>query len=531
MAGKGRGCRPRKIKRGRPRKGEALPAETPQAGSISCDDKGEALPAETPQAGSISFDDKGEALPAETSQAGSISLDDSADEDFSPFSRPSRYPTRYSREARARSASLHTLVRNSVQNVTGKTRQLSSLEPELDVLNKTHEKRPSANEHNVAPKRPREDQVFAFSPRSIRSSLRKPLRNVSRATRDSSILNPEVSVLNETTRDSSILNPEFSVLNETGQEPPPQNEENAMPELNCTSQPSHEDLDSHTPAGSSRQPSPVNYSPQHYLTDNTKTNTDHSISAASIDCSALHNSKHSSIDVDKFILANELSIKEKGSQEKSTASNHSFNVTEFARRLHEDAEDDPEEEVESCIEPGFELVRGHKVRTETVPLVKSIFERHGDITSGSHMESPISISNSLEQLCGVCARLQRARFVELRGIELESMLADVRDVERAGLRVVWLRERLEFISRACTDYNQYIRLKELVKEYDVSIGGLEKELNTCRQQHLEMGRKITCLEDELAAKRERSEMVRSAVVSTSSRVKSLVNQNLVDGLL
>ncbi|GER47535.1 arabidopsis phospholipase-like protein [Striga asiatica] len=483
MAGKGRGSR-------RPRKGKALP------------------------------------LPAENSQ-GSITIDDSADEmlldgakaptfefvaDFSPFSRPSRYPTRYSTKALARFTSLHAPVKNSVRNVNRKTRHLSSLDTELNVLNKTHEKRLSGNEHNVAPKRPCEDQVFAFSQRSIRSSLRKPIRNVSRATRASSILNPEVPILNE-----------------THQESPPRNEDNAMPELNCTSQPSHEDLDSHTPAGSPTQPSPVNYSPQHYLTDNTKTNIDNkSISAgASIDC------KHSSIHVDKFILANEISIEEKkGSPEKSTASNNrSFNVTEFARRLHDDAEDDPEEEVESPIEPGFELVHGHKVKTETVPLVERIFEKHGDITSGTHMESPISISNSLEQLCGVCGRLEKSRFVELTLAELDAMLADVRDMERAGLRIEWLRERLEFVSRAWTDYNQYFRLKELVKEYDVSIGGLEKELDAWREQHLEMGRKISGLEDELAAKRERSEVVRSAVVSTRSRVKSLVSKNLVDGLL
>ncbi|GER47536.1 arabidopsis phospholipase-like protein [Striga asiatica] len=217
--------------------------------------------------------------------------------------------------------------------------------------------------------------------------------------------------------------------------------------------------------------------------------------------------------------------------EKSTT--HSFNVTENARGLHVsmEEEDPDDEEVESSLEPGFELVHGHKVRTETAPLIRSIFEKHGDIMSGTHMESPVSISNSLEQLSGVCGRLQRARFVELTRAELDAMLADVRDMERAGLRIVWLRERLEFVSRTWTDYSHYFRMKELVAENELSIGGLEKELDECRQQHLEMGRKISGLEDEVAAKRERTERMRSAVVSTRSRVKGLVDQSLVEGLL
>ncbi|CAA0823521.1 Unknown protein [Striga hermonthica] len=400
--------------------------------------------------------------------------------------------------------------------------------------------RSSGAGENVASERPLNDLVYVASPGFSRYQTRYSRSNLGQSAKLSLPLKKPIRNVLRVTQDQ-----EFNAQNGTHQQPHSGNEDNATPELqHCSSKQTHDDLVSQAPAGSPRQLTLDNI-------DNTE--EDHSSPVRRANNTKVANSSNCKSTSGPFLdcpdpiicqpvkhidIQVPLSQSHKGRPEKSTTNiqerqseAHSFNLTEYARGLHDNMEEDPDEEVESSLEPGFQLVRGHKVRTETVPLLECIFTRHGDITSETHLESPISISNSLEQLCGVCGRLQQARFVDLTRIELESMLADVRDVERTGLRIVWLRERLEFISRAWMDYSKYFHLKELVAENDVSIGGLEKELDTCKQQQLEMQRRISALEDELAARRERTEVARNAIVSTRARVQSLVNRSLVDGLL
>ncbi|KAG8373233.1 hypothetical protein BUALT_Bualt11G0002400 [Buddleja alternifolia] len=73
------------------------------------------------------------------------------------------------------------------------------------------------------------------------------------------------------------------------------------------------------------------------------------------------------------------------------------NITEFAKRLRDDLEDDPEE-VESALDPTLEDVNGHKVKREFEPLVRSIFNKYGDITRESNFASPNLRSLLLEHL-------------------------------------------------------------------------------------------------------------------------------------
>ncbi|KAL0358029.1 UNVERIFIED_CONTAM: hypothetical protein Scaly_1488600 [Sesamum calycinum] len=54
---------------------------------------------------------------------------------------------------------------------------------------------------------------------------------------------------------------------------------------------------------------------------------------------------------------------------------HSINLTEFARRLQDDLDDDPEE-VESALDPAFDCINGHRVKIEIAPLVRVIFEKY-----------------------------------------------------------------------------------------------------------------------------------------------------------
>ncbi|KAL6558949.1 hypothetical protein OROMI_019299 [Orobanche minor] len=352
---------------------------------------------------------------------------------------------------------------------------------------------------------------------TLRSPLRNPVRNVKRSSclSSSSLIVPIEESLSGN-RDNSI--PEFQHC--TSKQPLLLYEDNTI---------------SNGAAGSSRHlPSP----------DNTKTKADKSVTSESLNWSAPISQLV--MDLDKFVLhKNNFKTAAGGGggggggnsqqqQQQCLSRTGSFNITEFAKRLHDDDVDDEdpdEEEVESAPEPGFDFVNGHKVKSEIAPLLKRVFGKYGDITTETDLESPNSLSNFLRQLCGVYEKLERTKFLQLTRPELDGMLADVRDCERVKLNVGWLREKLEFVSGTWTSYRQYSSLKEEVGRYDVSVESVERRMDVLRTELSELQQEISAGEAELAARRAKADRVRAVLVDTKARVENLVKQNLADGLL
>ncbi|XP_011087072.1 uncharacterized protein LOC105168637 [Sesamum indicum] len=222
--------------------------------------------------------------------------------------------------------------------------------------------------------------------------------------------------------------------------------------------------------------------------------------------------------------------------EKARAS-HSINLTEFARRLQEDLDDDPEE-VESAIDPAFDCIYGHRVKIEIAPLLRVIFEKYGDITSESDVGSDTILAFFLERLCAIYRRLEQTSFLDITNIELNDMLDQVRLFEREKLNVGWLREKLEYISQTKIGFQEYLRFKEDEAKHDASIGSLEKELVVYQRELSDLQQKISLVEqkisaaeEDLVAKRAKADQTRKVASDVKARVNTLWKQTLVHGLL
>ncbi|KAL3614773.1 hypothetical protein CASFOL_040434 [Castilleja foliolosa] len=209
-----------------------------------------------------------------------------------------------------------------------------------------------------------------------------------------------------------------------------------------------------------------------------------------------------------------------------TNSNTSIDITEFAKRLH----DETDNEVESAPDPGLEDVCGHKVKSEFAPLLRRVFAKHGDITAHTVLESPNILSNYLQQLCRVCEHLERAKFLLIKRAELDSMLADVHDFEKVNLNVGWLRERLDYVTQTWIGYEQYYSLKEELGKYEESIRSVEEKLDGYKSRLCDVQQRIVDVEGELEAKRAKAGPVRNVVLDLKARLKILAKKNLMDGL-
>ncbi|KAL2253476.1 UNVERIFIED_CONTAM: hypothetical protein Sindi_0142300 [Sesamum indicum] len=217
--------------------------------------------------------------------------------------------------------------------------------------------------------------------------------------------------------------------------------------------------------------------------------------------------------------------------EKARAS-HSINLTEFARRLQEDLDDDPEE-VESAIDPAFDCIYGHRVKIEIAPLLRVIFEKYGDITSESDVGSDTILAFFLERLCAIYRRLEQTSFLDITNIELNDMLDQVRLFEREKLNVGWLREKLEYISQTKIGFQEYLRFKEDEAKHDASIGSLEKELVVYQRELSDLQQKISLVEqkisaaeEDLVAKRAKADQTRKVASDVKARVNTLWKQTL-----
>ncbi|KAL0385701.1 UNVERIFIED_CONTAM: hypothetical protein Sradi_2964400 [Sesamum radiatum] len=202
---------------------------------------------------------------------------------------------------------------------------------------------------------------------------------------------------------------------------------------------------------------------------------------------------------------------------------HSINLTEFARRLQDDLDDDPEE-VESAIDPAFDCINGHRVKREIAPLLRVIFEKYGDITCESDVGSDTILAFFLERLCAIFRRLEQTSFFDITNIELNDMLDQVCLFEREKLNVGWLREKLEYISQTKISFQEYLRFKEDEAKQDASIGSLEtelvdyrRELSDLQQKISLVEKKISAAEEDLVAKRDKADQTRKVASDIKAR--------------
>ncbi|CAN6985881.1 unnamed protein product, partial [Brassica oleracea var. botrytis] len=113
------------------------------------------------------------------------------------------------------------------------------------------------------------------------------------------------------------------------------------------------------------------------------------------------------------------------------------------------------EETQSMMSESYVSVGSYKVRASVSDTLQQILDKHGDIASGSKLESLPTRSYFLETLASVVLQLQSTPLKQLKETRVLEMLAVVEDVESVRIRAGWLREALNEILEAARCYDRH----------------------------------------------------------------------------
>ncbi|KAL0439640.1 UNVERIFIED_CONTAM: hypothetical protein Slati_2447000 [Sesamum latifolium] len=178
------------------------------------------------------------------------------------------------------------------------------------------------------------------------------------------------------------------------------------------------------------------------------------------------------------------------------------------------------------VENPFVDVDGYKVKSETVPLLKAIFAKYGDIAKHSTF-SVESRSCLLELVCSIYKRLEASKLAQLTPLELQSMLGQIGDLELVKVEVGWLHDRLNQISKARQLFEGVSTFKDAeartilaINERKKALETYEKELETCMAA-------VNWLQEKLRQEKEELADVQTLV----DQIKNFYEGKLVHGLI
>lgn len=126
-------------------------------------------------------------------------------------------------------------------------------------------------------------------------------------------------------------------------------------------------------------------------------------------------------------------------------------------------------------------------------IIRSIFDKHGDITKRSVLKSSVMKSAFLLVVTEVVHRLCNHTMDSLCSDELQLMQSLVDDVAAVGFSVDWLRDRLKKVSAASKCHEHCVHLESLGEQ----INAVKKSLMEMELQQLVWKKEVDCLKVEL----------------------------------
>ncbi|CAL9228666.1 unnamed protein product [Arabidopsis halleri] len=195
------------------------------------------------------------------------------------------------------------------------------------------------------------------------------------------------------------------------------------------------------------------------------------------------------------------------------------------------------EEMESMIPESYVYVGRYKVRASVSATLQKILDKHGDIASGSKLQSLPTKSYSLETLAAVVLELQSTPLKELKETRVLEMLSVVTDAESVKIRAGWLREILNEILEAANHYDGHettvvekeareldmLFEREEMEKIQEEVRLKEKEAKDFRKGVMEMAGRL----GELEMKRARLE---KRLAFLSSKVEKFEGESLLENV-
>ncbi|KAJ1436307.1 Phospholipase-like [Sesbania bispinosa] len=196
------------------------------------------------------------------------------------------------------------------------------------------------------------------------------------------------------------------------------------------------------------------------------------------------------------------------------------------------------EETESVVSESRVPVGRYHVKESFASILRSIFDKHGDIGATCHLESVVMRSYYIECVCFVVQELQSTSIMQLTKSKVKELLAILKDVESAQLNVAWLRSIVDEIAENIELINEH-RAVEVAKENsDQEMESLRKELESEMETMAQKEQEVSDIKTRIEEMRKRlSELeVKSSdldknMLSIKSKVDNLDSKSLLDELL
>ncbi|GAU18030.1 hypothetical protein TSUD_51410 [Trifolium subterraneum] len=204
--------------------------------------------------------------------------------------------------------------------------------------------------------------------------------------------------------------------------------------------------------------------------------------------------------------------------------------------LHDDV--DSGEESDSVVSESRVPVGRYHVKESFATILRSIFDKYGDIGESCHLESVVMRSYYIECVCFVIQELQSTSIMHLTKSKVKELLAILNDVESAQLRVAWLRNIVNEIAENIELINEHRSVEAAKANSDIQMESLRKELESKMGNLAEKEKEATDIKTKIEGIRERlSELeVKSSdleknMLSIKSKVDNLDSRSLLDELL
>ncbi|KAL2996331.1 hypothetical protein AAZX31_10G267200 [Glycine max] len=205
--------------------------------------------------------------------------------------------------------------------------------------------------------------------------------------------------------------------------------------------------------------------------------------------------------------------------------------------LH-DNEDSDGEETESVVSESRVPVGKYHVKESFAPILRSIFEKYGDIGASCHLESVVMRSYYVECVCFVVQELQSTPIMQLTKSKIKELMAILKDVESAQLRVAWLRSIVDEITENIELIDEHCVAETAKANSDREVESLNKELESNLEILAQKEQEVTDIKTRIEAIRERlSELELKScdldknILSIKSKVDNLDSKSLLDELV
>lgn len=201
-------------------------------------------------------------------------------------------------------------------------------------------------------------------------------------------------------------------------------------------------------------------------------------------------------------------------------------------------DEDSEEETESLASEPRVPVGNYRVRESYAPILRSIFDKYGDIGASFQLESAVMRTYYVECVCFVVQELQSTSITEFSKSRVKELMAILKDVESARLQVAWLRSMLNEVAEYIELINQHQAVEMAKANSDSEIEFLREELESELKTLAQKEREVAAIKTRVAENQDRLRELEltsceldKSLSSIKSKVDSLDGKSLIEEML